>query len=1282
MAKQVTLLNFFQKVASPQVQKQNSEDTKNVGHLKSPNNRFQRVDYKVCELVWAKLEGYPWWPSLICQDPKKKKHTKGSEVHVQFFDFPPTRAWISKKLIEKYTLNSDKRNPKVSNETELKNFKAACEEADRVYKCDIEERTKFLFNFNDPQEEEESPGNNKENIESDDEEIVKQKKKTLDVASDDEEVSKKKKKKLDFDSDDSGDDYKPDKEDSEDDDETSGDDSNLSEIVEEEEEEVDLEDSPPKRVKRKRKFSVNSSNKKLCPTPTTPSGSGTPRRTSTKAKLALFKNQSSATTKVKLEDEKKEGWPHLKLDFLQPDKIMDKNKRRPDDPHYDKRTLFVPEDFKANVTPALRQWWDLKSEHFDCILFFKVGKFYELYHMDAVIGVNELSLTFMKGDFAHSGFPEISYGRFSTILVQKGYKVVRIEQTETPEMMTERCKKQSKTTKFDKVVSREICQITTKGTQIFSFIDGEAKECETNYLLALAEKCDNLDRTSFGVCFIDTSIGTFHIGQFYDDKYLSRLHILLSHHPPVQILYEKNQLSGKVMQLLKCSLSTVLQDPLATDTEFWSASKTLSTLAEENHFTQPNQNGTIWPEAIKRYLNPADSLGLSASDDGELAIKSLGACVWYLKQCFLDQQLLAMKKFEIYSPVNILPDGNINEATASKIDLGRYMIVDGLTLGNLEVLNNSNGGKSGTLLEKLDHCCTFIGKRLLRQWLCTPLCSVSSIVSRQEAIAELLENPTVVQEVRMILKKVPDMERLLGKIHTQGNAVRSKTHPDSRAIFFEDKVYSKRKIQDFLSALSGFEKLQSSIEILQKEREWKSKLLRQCILFQPEGKFRNLREELEFFKNAFDHELAKKEGCIIPKSSGVDSEYDAVVEELKEISKESNSYLKLQCQYFGATVKYFGSDKNRYQLEVPESQAKKADSNYEFTSCRKGFKRFVTSQTKSFLFRQKRAEEMKANILRDLSRRVFEQFSDKYEGWISAIQCVSVLDVLMSFTEYCKSEVAETCWPDFVEPESGVSPFINIRNGRHPCLSVDNGFISNDINLGTDDFNNLVLLTGPNMGGKSTLMRQLGLITILAQVGLKVPAESCKLLPVDRIFTRIGAKDDILAGESTFYVELSEASLILNSASKYSLVLIDELGRGTSTYDGTAIAYSVVKELSNRRCRTMFSTHYHILLEDFKNSDAVTLGHMACMVETDEDDPSEETVTFLYKFILGACPKSYGFNAAKLAGLPNQIVKAAREKTLILEKEAEKRKVFKKICGSDEFTSVELTNLLKTVQLV
>lgn len=220
------------------------------------------------------------------------------------------------------------------------------------------------------------------------------------------------------------------------------------------------------------------------------------------------------------------------------------------------------------------------------------------------------------------------------------------------------------------------------------------------------------------------------------------------------------------------------------------------------------------------------------------------------------------------------------------------------------------------------------------------------------------------------------------------------------------------------------------------------------------------------------------------------------------------------------------------------------------------------------------------------------------------------------------------------------------------------------------------------MGGKSTLMRQLGLIIIMAHMGSQVPASSCRLVPVDRIFTRIGANDDILAGESTFFVELSETSLILNHATPYSLVLVDELGRGTSTYDGTAIAHSVVNELAERQCRTLFSTHYHTLVEDFKNSELVSLGHMACMVETDEDDPSEETVTFLYKFSKGACPKSHGFNAAKLAGVPLHIIKVGREKADLLEKEGERRKLFKKLCNVEACSAEELSVLMSSIQLV
>lgn len=202
-------------------------------------------------------------------------------------------------------------------------------------------------------------------------------------------------------------------------------------------------------------------------------------------------------------------------------------------------------------------------------------------------------------------------------------------------------------------------------------------------------------------------------------------------------------------------------------------------------------------------------------------------------------------------------------------------------------------------------------------------------------------------------------------------------------------------------------------------------------------------------------------------------------------------------------------------------------------------------------------------------------------------------------------------------------------------------FIPNSVSLG-DSEPALAILTGPNMGGKSTLMRQVGLISVLVQIGSHVPAISCKMSLIDRIFTRLGAQDDIMAGHSTFLVELNETSAILKHSTINSLVLLDELGRGTATYDGTAIAASVVNFLANLGCRTLFSTHYHNLVDNFKNDKRISLGHMACVVENDEsDDPTQETVTFLYKYVEGPCPKSYGFNAAKLAGMPLNIIRRA-----------------------------------------
>jgi len=425
---------------------------------------------------------------------------------------------------------------------------------------------------------------------------------------------------------------------------------------------------------------------------------------------------------------------------------------------------------------------------------------------------------------------------------------------------------------------------------------------------------------------------------------------------------------------------------------------------------------------------------------------------------------------------------------------------------------------------------------------------------------------------------------------------------------------------------------------------------------------------------AFDHEQARTEGSILPKSSGVDAQYDAAIEELTEIDRELKVYLKEQCQIFGVQVKYFGTEKNRFQLEVAEGAAKKAGPEYEFTNTqKKGFKRFHTKKTKLFLKRQIEAEESRTAALRDLRRRIFAQFGENYDVWSQAADIMAQLDVYLSFAEYARCE-ADTCIPEF--DTTTQKPFVAIELGRHPCIPIaGSGYIPNTTELGTDNWRSLVLLTGPNMGGKSTLLRQIGLNVIMAHAGCRVPAKSARLTPVDRVFTRIGANDDILAGESTFFQELNETSLIIQHATDRSLVLVDELGRGTATFDGTAIAYAVLGELTARGCLTLFSTHYHALVEELQSAeDRVSLGHMACLAEGDN-------ITFLYTFTRGACPSSYGFHAARLGGIPDTIIGVGQEKAKQLACEGMRRKLFRKICQgvADDEGVRELIGLITTL---
>lgn len=280
--------------------------------------------------------------------------------------------------------------------------------------------------------------------------------------------------------------------------------------------------------------------------------------------------------------------------------------------------------------------------------------------------------------------------------------------------------------------------------------------------------------------------------------------------------------------------------------------------------------------------------------------------------------------------------------------------------------------------------------------------------------------------------------------------------------------------------------------------------------------------------------------------------------------------------------------------------------------------------------------------MNDFAGKVYGQFSQNYSTYKMISGLVGKLDVLASLAEYARNQ-SIVCTPDIHEMSrvAGES-ILKIENGIHPLMN-SNDFIPNSMSIpnGKAFFE---LITGPNMGGKSTLMREVALLSIMAQVGSMVPAESMQLSVIDRVFTRLGANDNIMANQSTFLVELNETSLILKHCTQNSLVLLDELGRGTSTYDGTAIAQAVANFLADLKCRTLFSTHYHSLVDNFYSDERIHLGHMACMVENENsDDITKENVTFLYKYASGSCPKSFGFNAAKLAGIQLEIIRRAHE---------------------------------------
>eukprot|EP00586_Coscinodiscus_wailesii_P008924 CAMPEP_0172523302 /NCGR_PEP_ID=MMETSP1066-20121228/293589_1 /TAXON_ID=671091 /ORGANISM="Coscinodiscus wailesii, Strain CCMP2513" /LENGTH=1339 /DNA_ID=CAMNT_0013306373 /DNA_START=56 /DNA_END=4076 /DNA_ORIENTATION=- len=970
---------------------------------------------------------------------------------------------------------------------------------------------------------------------------------------------------------------------------------------------------------------------------------------------------------------------HNHLPFLRPP--HDSEQRPPSDPQYDPRTLYVNFSHITSLyklPPAQRQWWDIKKHYFDTVLLFKTGKFYELFHMDADVGVTVCQFVYMKGVVAHSGFPEAAYGAVTDKMINAGYKVARVEQTETPDALKIR-KKNTRGPK-PQVVNREVCSVVSRGTRTFCYLDKsiESGACDTGPLLAIREVLlqENTDEAvcEYGIVIVDAVRSSVTLGQFADDVLRNRMRALLSSFAPSEILLEAS-VSTEVKGLCQTlcpgarleTVSNVERYPPSTAVDPsvrkilerpspvhpWDSEETVSELHRCAYF--PKSGKTTkgikrWPEVLRACIDGGANLAMSA----------FGAGLFYLQRSLIANEILSLGNIKAYVPPGIdtptteepclsqtaskvTPvEGGSNNPTKSHVTT-THMVLDGTTLANLEIVANQHDNTApGSLWAQINHTKTPHGSRLLRAWLLRPLFSKEDIGRRADAVSNLMYGHvrSAMDEARGYLSKVGDLERLLGRVHAMAVPEESGADPNCRAVLYEGATYARRKVDDFRKALLG---LQATIRVMgcfddaNVSSEVDSGLLAKVVGSLPEG----MEQELQWFFDNFDCEAAAK-GQYEP-IAGTCDEYDEACSDVEGILGQLEQYKQSMCDRLGNEAtrawKYANTrfeQKDKYLIELPVAirvptdfivKGKRGSGAKQVNKYQTPVTANLVSQLENALERQYRA---KANGM----QLVFQKFTSRRSLWAAAAQATAMLDALASLASY--SSQAGFTRPTVLE-DGGTR--MEVVQGRHPCVELTHSgdeFIPNNLSLGGNNDPRILLLSGPNMGGKSTLLRQTCLLAILTQIGSFVPAQSCSLTPIDRIFTRLGASDRILSGQSTFFVELAECATALRSATNRSLVIMDELGRGTSTFDGTALAHATVRYLvEHNRCLALFATHYHSLLEDWKSEKSVKLGHMECLVEG-------ERVTFLYTLGTGTCPKSFGINVARLAALPEEVLGAAK----------------------------------------
>ncbi|KAF1973037.1 DNA mismatch repair protein Msh6 [Bimuria novae-zelandiae CBS 107.79] len=858
--------------------------------------------------------------------------------------------------------------------------------------------------------------------------------------------------------------------------------------------------------------------------------------------------------------------------------ILDADRRPPTHPDYDPKTLYIPPNAWSNFSAFEKQYWEIKHKFWDAIVFFKKGKFYELYEKDAIIGhqLFDLKLT-DRVNMCMVGVPEASLELWANQFVAKGHRVARVDQMESAlakEMRERGDKKPTKTKKEDKVIRRELAAVLTLGTLVDT---GMLTDDMSKFCMAIKET-DRDNLPAFGIAFVDTSTAQFHLCEFTDDIDMTKFETLIAQMRPQELLIEKSCFSAKALRILKNNTSpSTLWNFLKPGKEFWSAETTMQEIQVAEYFESAKEGDTeSWPPVLR------EARGHS------LTMSAFGALLQYLRTLKIERELVTLSNFAWYDP--------IRKATS--------LVLDGQTLINLEIFaNNFDGSTEGTLFSILNRCVTPFGKRLLKQWVCHPLADAKKINARLDAVDALNSNPDVTDGFTSSLGKLPDLERLISRIHAK-----------------------RCKAQDFLKVLEGFEQIEYTVELLEQFSQGDS-IIEQLVSSMP-----NLSSALQGWKTAFDRDVVKSDGILVP-APGIEEDFDTSQQHISNCEANLNRLLKqvrtdLNCQ----TICYNNIGKEIYQLEVPKKV--KVPNTWDQMSSTAKVTRYYTPELRKLVRALQEAQETHGQIVRDVAIRFYTRFDEQYNTWLAAIKVIAQLDCLISLAKASASLGEPSSRPIFSEGKRTVLEFEELR---HPCmLNSVKDFIPNNIKLGGDAAS-INLLTGANAAGKSTILRMTCIAVIMAQVGCYLPCTSATLTPVDRIMSRLGANDNIFASQSTFFVELSETQKILAEATPRSLVILDELGRGTSSYDGVAVAQAVLHDISTRiGCIGFFATHYRSLAKEFEMHPEVANKRMRIHV-----DDTSRSITFLYKLEDGVAEGSFGMHCAAMCGIPSKVIENA-----------------------------------------